>query len=108
MSTNFWLGVIILVCMLETIRIALSTYVLIHILERLALTQGRTSASTARESLLSAQRRAQREALVRPTLTALRAAMDEVSQGEPGQRVEAAVAALDRYLAVATPTEARR
>lgn len=108
MSTNFWLGLIILVCMLEAIRIALSTYVLIHILERLALTQGRTAANTARESLRSAQRRAQREALVQPTLNALRAAMDELNQGAPGQRVEAAVAALDRYVAVAAPAEARR
>lgn len=108
MTTNIWLGVIILVCMLEAIRIALSTYVLIHILERLALTQGRGASHTARESLLEVPRRAQREALVQPTLTTLRAAMDELNHGVPGPRAAAAVAALDRYIAAIAPAEARR
>lgn len=102
MSANFWLGVVIVVCVLELIRIALSTYVLVHILESRALAAGHGEIRTARQSLAALEQQHKREALVQPTLLALRAAMDELHQGAPGPRVQAAVAALDTYVSVSS------
>lgn len=100
MSSNFWVGVVAVVCALELVRIALSTYVLVHILKSRAIAAGRGPTLTARQTLEAREQQHRREALAEPTLAALRDAMDELNRGRPGPRVRAAVAALDSYIGV--------
>ena len=97
MTPTLWLGLAIVVGLLELIRIAMTTYVLLHILESRALRRHGEEAGQARRSLRSAPQRARREVLLDPTLTALRAAMDEVASGRAGPGTLRAIDALDRY-----------
>ena len=97
MTTTLWIGIIVIVCILEVVRIGMTTYVLVHLLESRALRRPDESEGLARRSLRTAPARARREFLLAPTLTALRAAMDEVATGRSGAGVERAIAALDRY-----------
>lgn len=106
-SANFWQGVVAVVCMLELVRIALSTYVLVHILESRAIAVGRGPSLTARQTLEARDQQHRREALAEPTLAALRGAMDELNGGRPGQRVREAVAALDSYIGAGLDGTAR-
>lgn len=97
MSTTLWIGIIVIVCILEVVRIGMTTYVLVHLLESRLLRQHGEEGGLARSSLKPAPSRARREALLDSTLTALRAAMDEVATGRAGLGVERAAEALDRY-----------
>jgi hypothetical protein len=106
-SANFWVGVVAIVCMLELVRIALSAYVLVHILESRAIAAGRGHALTARQSLNARELQRRREALAEPTLTALRGAMDELSHGRPGPGVRTAVRALDSYISASSEAVGR-
>jgi len=96
-SPTFWLAIVIVVCILEVVRIGMTTYVLIHLLESRALRRHDEGEGLARQSLKAAPARARREFLLDPTLTGLRAAMDEVATGRSGPGVERAIEALDRY-----------
>jgi hypothetical protein len=98
LSANFWVGVVVIVCVLEFVRIALSAYVLVHILESRAMAVGRGNALSARQSLEARDRYRRRETLAEPTLNALRSAMDELNHGRPGTGVRAAIVALDAYI----------
>ena len=80
MSATLWVGIVVIVCILEVVRIALSTYVLLHILESQPLRKPGEEPGQATRSLRSASQRARREALLDPTLQALRGAMDEVGR----------------------------
>ncbi len=75
----------------------MTTYVLAQLLESRSLRQLGEEEGLARRSLRTAPSSARREALLDPTLTALRDAMDEVVTGRAGPGVERAVDALDRY-----------
>jgi hypothetical protein len=97
MTPTLWTGLIIIVCMLEGVRIALTTYVLLHVLESHSLRRAGETSGQARRSLRAAPARARREALYDPTLGAVRAAMDEAAQGRSGPATQAAVIALERY-----------
>ncbi len=97
MSTTLWIGIVVIVCILEMLRIGMTTYVLAHLLESRSLRRDGEEEGLARRSLQSASSRARREALLDPTLTALRDAMDEVAAGRAGPGVGRAVDALDRY-----------
>jgi hypothetical protein len=97
MSTTLWIGIVVIVCILEVVRIGMTTYVLVHLLESRALRRPDEDEGLARRSLQSAPARARREFLLDPTLTGLRAAMDEVAIGRSGPGVERAIDALDRY-----------
>ena len=97
MSTTLWIGIVIIVCILEVVRIGMTTYVLVHLLESSALRRQGEDVGLARRSLQSAPSRARREFLLDPTLTDLRAAMDEVATGRSGPGIERAIDALDRY-----------
>jgi hypothetical protein len=98
MTPTLWTGLIVMVLMLEAIRIALTTYVLLQVLESRALRRSGESTGHAGRTLRSAPARARREALYDPTLAALRAALDEQSAGHSGVATRRAVAALDTYL----------
>jgi hypothetical protein len=108
MSSTLWIGIISIVCVLELVRIALSTYVLLHILDSRQLRRQDEQPGQATRSLRSASFRARREELLDPTLLALRGAMDEVSRGRSGIQVERAIRALDDYALLLTGTEERR
>lgn len=97
MTTTLWIGIIVIVCILEVVRIGMTTYVLVHLLESRSLRRPGEEEGLARRSLQSAPARARREFLLAPTLTGLRAAMDEVAAGRTGPGVERAIDALDRY-----------
>ena len=97
MSPTLWIGLVMVVGMLEVIRIAMSTYVLLHILESRSLRRRGEDIGQAGRSLRTAPLRARREALLDPTLTALRAAMDEVATGRAGPGTLRAIDALDHY-----------
>ncbi len=97
MSTTLWIGIVVIVCILEVVRIGMTTYVLVHLLESRALRRQGEDEGLARRSLQSAPSRAQREFLLDPTLTGLRAAMDEVAMGRSGPGIERAIDAIDRY-----------
>jgi hypothetical protein len=97
MSPTLWAGIIVIVCLLEVVRIGMTTYVLIHLLESRSLRRHGEEAGHVRRSLENAPVRARREALLDPTLTSLRAAIDEVTTGRAGTGVEQAIDALDRY-----------
>jgi hypothetical protein len=96
-SPTLWLGIIIIVCILECLRIGMTTYVLLHLLQDPALRRPGEGAHQATRSLRTARLRSQREALLDPTLGALRGAMDDVALGRAGSQVEHAITALDRY-----------
>jgi hypothetical protein len=106
-SPTLWIGIIAIVCMLEVVRIAMTTYVLLHLLESRTLRRHGETPGQARRSLASAPARARREALLDPTLTALRQAMDEVATGRAGPSVDRAIAALDCYALVLAGEERR-
>jgi hypothetical protein len=97
MTPTLWIGIIIVVIVLEIIRIAMTTYVLLHILESSHLRRHGENPGQAWRSLAAAPWRARREALLDPTLIALRAAMDEVAAGRAGPGTNRAIDALDRY-----------
>lgn len=97
MTPTFWVGIVIVVCILELVRIAMTTYVLLHILESNALHRHGEETGQARRSLRAAPLRARREALLDPTLGALRLAMDDVAAGRAGPGTARAIDALDRY-----------
>ena len=97
MTPTLWTGIIVIVIILEVVRIGMSTFVLLHLLESRSLRRHGEGDDQARRSLLAAPARARREALLDPTLTALRQAMDEVATGRAGAGVDRAIAALDRY-----------
>lgn len=100
MTPTLWVGIICIVIALEALRIALTTYVLLHILDSRALRRHGETAGQAGRSLRSAPARARREALADPTLLALRAAMDDLAARRAGPGVRRAVEALDRYARV--------
>jgi len=102
MSSILWIGTVVIVSILELIRISMSSYVLLHILESYALLRHGEEPGQGTRSLRSAPARAHRESLLAPTLLALRGAMDEVARGRPGPHVERAIAALDDYAAALT------
>lgn len=97
MSPTLWLGIVIIVCILECLRIGMTTYVLLHLLQDTSLRRAGEGDDQAGRSLRTAGSRARREALLDPTLTALRGAMDAVALGRSGPPVDRAIAALDRY-----------
>jgi hypothetical protein len=97
MTPTLWTGLIVMVLMLEAIRIALTTYVLLQVLESRALRRAGETTGQAGRALRSAPARARREALYDPTLAALRAALDEQSAGQSGVATQRAIAALDTY-----------
>ncbi len=97
MSPTLWTGIVVVIVILEIVRIAMTTYVLAHLLESRALRRHGEEAGQGVRSLRSARRRAEREALLDPTLTAIRQAMDDVALGRAGQSVDRAIEALDRY-----------
>ncbi|MGH9174415.1 MAG: hypothetical protein ACRD1H_08660, partial [Vicinamibacterales bacterium] len=76
MTPTLWVGIVVIVCILEVVRIGMTTYVLVHLLESRALRRSGEEVGAGRRSLLSAPARARREALLDATLIALRAAMD--------------------------------
>ena len=104
MSPTLWTGIITIVVGLELVRIAMSTWVLHHILDmpQLALDDAadprrpqapRRSAQHARQTW---RLRAEVEGLLDPTLIALRNAANAPDQA---QALAAADAALEHYLA---------
>ena len=97
MTPTLWIGIVVIICILELVRIGMTTYVLVHLLESRALRRPDEGEGLARRSLQSAPSRARREFLLDPTLIGLRAAMDEVATGRSGPGVERAIDALDRY-----------
>jgi hypothetical protein len=97
MTPTLWIGIVVIVCILEMVRIGMTTYVLVHLLESRSLRRDGEETGLARRSLQSAPARARREALLDPTMNALRDAMDEVAAGRAGSGVERAIDALDRY-----------
>jgi len=97
MTPTLWGGIIVVVCMLECVRIGITTYVLVHLLESPALRRPGERSGQATLSLRTASARARREALLDPTLDALRGALDDTARGQSGSAVDAAVIALDRY-----------
>ena len=109
MTSILWVGIVVIVCILELVRIAMSTYVLLHILESRPLRRHNEEPGQATRSLRSASSRARREALLDPTLLALRSALDEIGRDYSGAGVERAIKALDRYaLALAGADERGR
>jgi hypothetical protein len=96
-TPTLWIGIVVIVCILECLRIGMTTYVLLHVLESRALRRHGEDAGLARRGLQSAPARKRREALLDPTLSALRAAMDDVAVGRPGPATDSAIAALERY-----------
>jgi hypothetical protein len=92
-------GLFTIVLMLELIRIGITTWVLIYILESRPLRRPGESTGQASRGARSAPARHRREALMDPTLTALRGAMDEAALGTPGRETARAIEALDRYAA---------
>lgn len=96
-TPTLWTGIIVIVCILEFVRIGMTTYVLIHLLESRSLRRQGEETGLARRSLQSASARARREFLLDPTMMGLRAAMDEVAVGRAGPGVQRAIEALDRY-----------
>jgi hypothetical protein len=108
MFPTLWIGIVVIVIMLEVVRIGLTTYVLLHLLESRALRRHGEAEGAAQRSLRSAPARARREALLDPTLGALRAALDEVGAGRAGPGVERAIVALDRYAAALAREDADR
>jgi hypothetical protein len=97
MTPTLWTGLIVMVLMLEAIRIALTTYVLVQVLESRALRRSGESAGQAGRALRAAPARARREAMYDATLAALRGALDEQSAGVSGVATRRAIAALDDY-----------
>ena len=97
MTPTLWIGIVTIVIILELVRIGMTTYVLVHLLESRALRRHNEEPGQVRRSLRTAPLRARREMLLDPTLTSLRAAMDEVATGRVGPGVERAIDALDRY-----------
>ncbi len=97
MTPTLWVGIVFVVMVLEVLRIGMTTYVLLHLLESSALRRHGEEPGQARRSRRSAPARARREALLDPTLLALRGAMDDVARGRPGSATQHAIAALDRY-----------
>lgn len=97
MTPTLWIGIIVIVCLLEVVRIGMTTYVLLHLLESRSLRRLGEDEGLARRALRSAPARARREFLLDSTLTSLRAAMDEVATGKAAAGVERAIDALDRY-----------
>lgn len=97
MSPTLWLGIVIVVCVLECLRIGMTTYVLVHLLQSEPLRRPGETHDQATRSLRSARRRAEREALLDPTLTALRGAQAAVALQRTGPPIEHAISALDIY-----------
>lgn len=97
MST-FWIAVVLVVLVLELIRIGLSGYVLIHILDSPGLRRAGEEAGQLERGRQSAGSRVRREALLPSTLDALRGAMDETREGERGAKSASAIEAIDRYV----------
>lgn len=108
MSATLWIGIVAIVCLLELVRIAMSSYVLVHILESRQLRRGHEEPGLAARGHATRSQRARREALLDPTLLALRAAMDEVARGDAGEGVERAIGALDDYALALAGIEERR
>lgn len=102
MSATLWTGIITIIVGLELVRIAMSTWVLHHILELSALGHDDADPQRSRPARVSAHDarrtwrvRAELEGLLDPTLLALRTAADAPDQP---QALAAADAALERYL----------
>lgn len=104
MSPTLWTAAIAIVVFFEFIRIVMSTWVLLHILELPGLGQTGdlqhvhtpvTSSGQAQRSRMTARTRAEMEGLLDPTLLALRSALGAPQQA---QALAAADAALERYL----------
>jgi hypothetical protein len=107
MTSTLWVGILTIVLMLELIRIGMTTWVLIHILESHPLRRPGESTGQVSRGVRSARARYHREALTDPTLTALRGAMDEVAIGRPGRETARAIEALDRYAAALVDEQAQ-
>lgn len=108
MSPTLWFGIVIIVCVLELLRIGMTTYVLLHLLQSGPLRRPSEDGRRASRSLRTARSRARREALLDPTLVALRAAMDEIALDRCGPSIDAAITALDRYAAALVQEHAAR
>ena len=108
MTPTLWTGIVVLIVILEVVRIAMTTYVLSHLLESRALRRHGEEVGQGVRSLRSSRRRAEREALLDPTLVAIRAAMDDVALGRAGSGVDQAIEALDRYAQVIVEPGASR
>lgn len=81
MSTTLWIGIVTIVCILEVVRIGMTTYVLVHLLESRSLRRDGEETGLARRSLQSVPARARREVLLDPTLTALRSSSNTNANG---------------------------
>jgi hypothetical protein len=97
MSPTLWLGIVIVVCMLECLRIGMTTYVLLHLLQAHPLRRPGEDAGQVTRSLRTFVPRARKEALLDPTLSALRGAMDDVATGRSGPATARAIVMLDRF-----------
>lgn len=103
LSPTLWAGIITIVVGLELVRVVMSTWVLLHILELPALRHDDTpdgqrrgpQQQSAQRSRQTARTRAELEGLLDPTLAALRNAANAPNQP---QALAAADAALERYL----------
>jgi hypothetical protein len=105
-TPTLWIGIITTI---EILRIGMTTYVLLHLLESRALRRDGELVGSAHRSLRAAPARARREALLDPTLAAIRQAMEDVATGRAGSGIDDAIAALDRYaLALAQVNEEQR
>lgn len=108
LTPTFWVGILVIVIFLELIRIAMTTWVLKHILESAALRRPGEEAHAAGRGFRTAAARGRREVLLDPTLRSLRGAMAEVSAGRAGPASERAIEALDRYAAALVEERAVR
>lgn len=88
---GFWTGLIIIVLILELVRIALSSAVLIHVLRNACISDDSGAASRPRPA------RGGQEILRQQTIMAVRGAMDEIAIEQPGEHTQRAVDSLGRY-----------
>lgn len=96
MSSQFWIGVIVIVLMLELVRIGISTAVLVHVLTSDVFRRAGEE-DRVRDERESHTLRARREAALAPTIDAVRSAMEEVAAARSGDGVQQAIDALDHY-----------
>jgi hypothetical protein len=103
-SSQFWVGVIVVVLMLELVRIGISTAVLVHVLTSGVFRRPDEADGKASGGRESPALRVRREAALSPTLEAVRGAMDEVAEARPGPGVQRAIDALDDYTRLQSET----
>lgn len=89
---SFWIAVVIIVLILEAVRIALSSYLLLHILRSIERTD-----KGEREGRPAAWYR-ERDRLASNAMVALRHSMDGLAQPGSAPPTQPAVDALDAYV----------